>query len=95
MILIGREHLTHHAASFPASRTALCLWQATCKSALWRDQAAVAVTYPAVRFTTPQIARFFPAGTACVITTQIAFNTGILIVLAVTEATSAENIHHG
>jgi mRNA-degrading endonuclease HigB of HigAB toxin-antitoxin module len=95
MILIGREHLAHHAASFPASRTALCLWQATSKSVQWRDQAAVVLTYPTARFTTPQIARFFPAGTACVITTQIAFNTGILIVLAVTEAASAENINHG
>lgn len=95
MILIGREHLAHHAACFPASRTALCLWQATSKSVRWHDQAEVALTFPAVRFTTPQIARFFPTGAACVITSQIAYNTGILIVLAVSEAISAENSNHG
>lgn len=95
MILIGREHLAHYVTRFPAARTALCLWQATSKTARWLDQAAVAQTFPSARFTTPQIARFYPAGTACVITTQIAFNTGILIVLAATEAVSAENTNHG
>jgi hypothetical protein len=61
------------------------MWQAISQKATWTDQAAVASCFPAVKFLTPKMARFFPTGINCVITTQIAFNTGILIVLAVNE----------
>lgn len=85
MILIGREHITLHSRQFPSARTALAMWQAISQKAIWTDQAAVASCFPAVKFLTPKMARFFPAEVNCVITTQIAFNTGILIVLAVNE----------
>jgi mRNA-degrading endonuclease HigB of HigAB toxin-antitoxin module len=85
MILIGRNHITLHSMQFPAARTALSMWQAISQKAAWTDQAAVTSCFPAVKFLTPNMARFFPTGINCVITTQIAFNTGILIVLAVNE----------
>ena len=85
MILIGRDHITLHSRQFPAARTALAMWQAISQKATWTDQTAVANCFPAVKFLTPKMARFFPTGINCVITTQIAFNTGILIVLAVNE----------
>jgi mRNA-degrading endonuclease HigB of HigAB toxin-antitoxin module len=85
MILIGRDHITLHSRQFPTARTALAMWQAISQKATWTDQAAVVSCFPAVKFLTPKMARFFPTGINCVITTQIAFNTGILIVLAVNE----------
>jgi len=85
MILIGRDHITLHGRQFPAAKTALSMWQAISQKATWSDQDAVASCFPSVKFLTPKLARFFPTGINCVITTQIAFNTGILIVLAVNE----------
>ena len=85
MILIGRDHITLHSRQFPTARTALAMWQAISQKSTWSDQTDVASCFPAVKFLTPKIARFFPTGVNCVITTQIAFNTGILIVLAVNE----------
>lgn len=90
MILIGREHITQHGSRFPPARTALAMWQAISQKATWADQAAVAACFPAVKFLTPRMASFYLAGINCVITTQIAFNTGILIVLAVNEVKSTQ-----
>lgn len=64
------------------------MWQVITQKATWRDQADTTSCFPAVRFLTPRMARFYPAGVNCVVTTQIAFNTGVLIVLAVTVADS-------
>jgi mRNA-degrading endonuclease HigB of HigAB toxin-antitoxin module len=85
MILIGREHITQHISRFPTARIALAMWQAISQRATWTDQASVTACFPAVKFLTPRMASFYPTGINCVITTQIAFNTGILIVLAVNE----------
>lgn len=90
MILIGREHITLHSRRFPSARTALAMWQAISQKATWTDQAAVISCFPAVKFLTPRMACFYPAAINCVITTQIAFNNGILIVLAVNEAQATQ-----
>lgn len=87
MILIGRDHITQYTQQFPTARTALAMWQVITQKSAWRDQADTTHCFPAVRFLTPRMARFYPAGVSCVVTTQIAFNTGILIVLAVTADT--------
>lgn len=86
MILIGREHITTHSRYFPAARTALAMWQAISQRATWADKSDVSFCFPAVKFLTPKMACFYPVAINCVITTQIAFNNGILIVLAVNEA---------
>jgi mRNA-degrading endonuclease HigB of HigAB toxin-antitoxin module len=85
MILIGREHITQYNRQFSSAATALAMWQAITQKTTWIDQTAVKTSFPAVKFLTPNIARFFPIGINCVITTQIAFNSGVLIVLAVNE----------
>lgn len=90
MILIGRDHLVGHTQQFPAARTALAMWQAVAQKSSWQNQADTQATFPAVKFLTPKLARFYPVGVNCVITTQIAFNTGILIVLAVTKLESQQ-----
>lgn len=91
MILIGREHITQYIGQFPTARTALATWHMITQQAAWRDQADTASCFPGVRFLTPRMASFYPAGVHCVITTQIAFNTGILIVLAVTVADTRQS----
>ncbi|MDR9229615.1 hypothetical protein FEP08_05177 [Burkholderia multivorans] len=90
MILIGREHITLYTRRFPTAGTALAMWQAITAQASWRNQAETTACFPTVRFLTPRMASFYPAGISCVITAQIAFNTGILIVLAVTETESPQ-----
>lgn len=64
------------------------MWQAISQKASWRNQAEAMSCFPAVKFLTPRMARFYLIGINCVVTTQIAFNTGVLIVLAVTEVES-------
>lgn len=88
MILIGREHITDYVRQFPTAKTALAMWQAICQKASWQSQAEAISCFPAVKFLTPKMACFYPVGINCVVTTQIAFNTGVLIVLAVTEIES-------
>jgi mRNA-degrading endonuclease HigB of HigAB toxin-antitoxin module len=90
MILIGREHITTHSRRFPSAKTALAMWQAISQRATWTDQSAVISCFPAVKFLTPRMACFYPVAINCVITTQIAFNSGILIVLAVNEAQATQ-----
>lgn len=90
MILIGREHITLHCSQVPSARTALAMWQAISNQASWPNQDAVKACFPAVKFLTPKIAHFYPVGINCVITAQFAFNTGILIVLAVNEAETTQ-----
>jgi mRNA-degrading endonuclease HigB of HigAB toxin-antitoxin module len=85
MILIGREHITVYTQQFPTASAGLAMWRVITQKAAWRDQTETTSCFPAVRFLTPKMARFYPAN--CVVTAQIAFNTGILIVLAVTANT--------
>lgn len=91
MILIGREHISRYIQQTPSAGTALGMWQAITKMATWRNQAEATSCFPSVKFLTPKMARFYPAGISCVVTTQIAFNTGILIVLAVTDFESPQS----
>lgn len=86
MVLIGREHITQYVQRFPSAKTALAMWQAITGREVWRNQAQTVACYPTVKFLMPQIACFYPMGLSCVVTTQIAFNTGVLIVLAVSDA---------
>jgi mRNA-degrading endonuclease HigB of HigAB toxin-antitoxin module len=90
MILIGRDHIAAYIQRCPDSRTALAMWQAIAERATWRSAADAIASFPLVGFVTPRIAHFPMVGIACAVTTQIAFNTGILIVLAVTEANTPE-----
>jgi mRNA-degrading endonuclease HigB of HigAB toxin-antitoxin module len=90
MILIGRDHIAVFIQQRPDSRTALAMWQAIAERATWRSAADAFASFPLVSFVTPRIARFPMAGITYNVMTQIAFNTGILIVLAVTEANTPE-----
>lgn len=66
------------------------MWQAIARQSTWQNQAETSACFPTVKFLTPRMARFYPVGINCAITAQIAFNTGILIVLAVTETESPQ-----
>lgn len=90
MILIGREHISRHTRQFSAARTPLAMWQVIATQETWRNDADVLACFPRAKFVTTKIVRFFPIGGNCVVTTQIAFNTGVLIVLAVTEVESSQ-----
>ncbi len=61
------------------------MWGAIAEDAHWRDQSEAQVCFPTVQFLTPKLARFRLTGANCVITAQVAFNIGVLIVLAVSE----------
>jgi mRNA-degrading endonuclease HigB of HigAB toxin-antitoxin module len=86
MFLIGRSHLADFTRRVPATRTALAMWWAIAEDAHWRDESEARACFPNVQFLTPKLVRFHLTGVKCVITAQIAFNIGVLIVLAVSEA---------
>ncbi|MBN9575417.1 MAG: type II toxin-antitoxin system HigB family toxin [Alicycliphilus denitrificans] len=83
MILIGSHHTFAYIGRFPAARTALVMWQAVCRKASWRSPADVLAHFPATKFPTPRLASFSLVAAECSVTAQIAFNTGVLIVLDV------------
>ena len=90
MILIGREHLSRYVRQFSSARTSLAMWQFIVAQEDWHEKADVMACFPSAKFLTPKMACFSPMGADCVVTAQIAFNTGILIVLAVTEVESSK-----
>ncbi len=65
------------------------MWRAIAQDAHWRDQSEARACFPNVQFITPKLARFRLTGVNCVITAQVAFNIGVLIVLAVSESHQA------
>lgn len=92
MILLGREHLLTHTKQFPATRTAVAMWLAiACRSA-WQSKADVLSCFPATTFLTPTMACFHLIGADSVLTVQIAFNSGILIVLAASQGRKSTSI---
>lgn len=83
MILIGSHHSFAYIGKFPAARTAIVIWQAICRKAAWRDPNDVLAHFPAAKFPTPTLANFPLLAAECSVTAQIAFNSGVLIVLDV------------
>jgi mRNA-degrading endonuclease HigB of HigAB toxin-antitoxin module len=86
MILIGREHLLSYTKQFPATRTAVALWLAVATKAGWHAKDDVLSHFPTAKFLTPTMACFYLAAADCVLTVQIAFNSGLLIVLAASQS---------
>jgi mRNA-degrading endonuclease HigB of HigAB toxin-antitoxin module len=85
MILLGREHLLNHTQQYPAARTAVAMWLAIANRSIWQSKADVLGCFPATTFVTPTLASFYLIGVDSVLTAQIAFNSGILIVLAASQ----------
>lgn len=85
MILLGREHLLNHTQQYPAARTAVAMWLAIANRSIWQSKADVRACFPATTFVTPTLASFYLIGVDSVLTAQIAFNSGILIVLAASQ----------
>jgi mRNA-degrading endonuclease HigB of HigAB toxin-antitoxin module len=83
MILIGSHHTFAYIERFPAAQTALAMWQAVCQKASWGSPGDVLSHFPATKFPTPRLANFPLVAAQCSVTAQIAFNTGVLIVLDV------------
>lgn len=90
MILIGREHIASYTQQHPSSKTALALWLAIAQKVIWKSQADALACFPMSKFITQNIAHFYPSGIDGVIGAQIAFNTGIIIVLGVNEVKSSQ-----
>ncbi len=88
MVLIGRQHITAYIRRNASAHTALALWEAITRKARWQTSAEVLASFPATKFVTPKMANFSLVGVNCAVTTQIAFNTGTLIVLGVTAVES-------
>lgn len=92
MILLGREHLLTHTQQYPAARTAVAMWLAIATRSTWQSKADVLGCFPATTFVTPTLASFYLIGVDSVLTAQIAFNSGILIVLAASQGRNQVSI---
>jgi hypothetical protein len=64
------------------------MWQAISKGAAWRNAGEVLSVFPATKFVTPKLANFPLVGGDCSVSTQIAFHSGVLIVLGITNLRS-------
>ena len=85
MILLGRELLLTHTQQYPAARTAVSMWLAITNRSNWQSKSDVIECFPATTFVTPTLASFYLVGVDSVLTAQIAFNSGLLIVLAASQ----------
>lgn len=91
MILLGRELLLTHTQQYPAARTAVAMWLAIANRSTWQSKADVLECFPATTFVTPTLASFYLVGVDSVLTVQIAFNSGLLIVLAASQGRKADS----
>jgi len=90
MILLGRDHITSYSQQHPSARTALGMWLVAAEAVSWSSQSEIINFYPLIKFTTPKIAHIYLSGVNCVITAQLAFNSGIIIILGVNEFDSSQ-----
>lgn len=82
MVLVGRGLVAKFAREHPSATTALAVWLSTVQQESWRARPDVVGAFPAAKFVTPCVACFYLSA-QWVVTAQIAFNTGVVIVLAV------------
>lgn len=82
MVVVGRDILSKLATGEPAARVGVSLWASIAKRASWTCQADVCATFPACIFIGPKLAVFVLSQCGCKVTAQIAFNSGVVIVLA-------------
>lgn len=86
MVLLGRDLLTRLCAECPGARTAVAVWAAVAAKAAWSSQEEVQGHFPTAKFLTPSLATFQLTDVNCALTAQIAFNTGIVIVLSISSS---------
>jgi mRNA-degrading endonuclease HigB of HigAB toxin-antitoxin module len=82
MVVVGRDILSKFAAGEPEASVGVALWTAIAVRAAWSCPADVAATFPSCNFIGPKIAVFVLSQCGCKVTAQIAFNSGVVIVLA-------------
>lgn len=82
MVLVGRDILSKLAAGEPEAGVGVALWTAIAVRATWTCPADVLATFPSCNFIGPKIAVFVLSQCGCKVTAQIAFNSGVVIVLA-------------
>ncbi|WP_093128995.1 type II toxin-antitoxin system HigB family toxin [Variovorax sp. OK605] len=88
MVVLGCDLLTRLTREVPSAHTAVALWVAVAKHSSWQGHADVMASFPAAVFVAPTLATFNLINVGCTLTVQIAFNSGVVIVLA---ANSFEN----
>lgn len=88
MLLLNRALLTQVAARQRQLLTAVSMWADTVARRTWTNRGEVLEDYPSAGFVTGGMA-VFSLG-PCIVTAQIAFNSGVVIVLAATAAGEAE-----
>ena len=82
MTLIGKQHIWELLRSKGLATVAISVWMANVEKDHWDDRNDVLRNHPSVRFLTPNMAIFAFPGSQIEVTTQIAFNTSIVVILA-------------
>jgi mRNA-degrading endonuclease HigB of HigAB toxin-antitoxin module len=85
MVLLNRELLTNLQRRSAAAVTPIALWSDDVQRFRWRTREDVLKTYPGTKFVAGSMATFLFETAKCSVTTQIAFNSEIVIVLAAQE----------
>lgn len=87
MVLLNKRLLSTLLMESVGAVTAVSLWVDDVQRFQWRDREDVLKAYPGARFLAGSMATFHLGAEGCSVTAQIAFNTGVVIILA----TSATN----
>ncbi len=87
MVLLNKRLLAKLLMESASAVTAATLWADDVIRFHWRDREDVMKVYPNAKFLAGSMATFPLGSEGCSVTVQIAFNTGVVIILA----TSANN----
>jgi len=85
MVILNKRLLTEFARQGADLLTAISMWADRTGQSKWKDRSELALDYPAARFISGSMVVFKLENTRAVITAQVAFNSGLIVVLAVSQ----------
>ena len=94
MVLINKNLLASLLRMSTNAITAVALWTDDVQKSQWKAREDVLKHYPKVKFLAGSMATFFLGTEDCSVTVQIAFNTGVVIVLAASANTKLSEVRH-
>lgn len=85
MVILHKRLLTEFARQGADLLTAISMWADRTSQSKWKNRAEMVIDYPTARFISGSIVLFKLENAPAVITAQVAFNTGLVFVLSVSQ----------
>ena len=94
MVLLNKNLLASLLRVSTNAVAAVALWTDDVQRSQWKAREDVLKHYPTVKFLAGSMATFFLGTEGCSLTVQIAFNTGVVIVLTTSANTKLSEVRH-